>query len=331
MLRVLRRILKIHSEFIDDVNDLKNGVLYTPPPHPAYRVTARISIQDEPPTPFWYDTEIARLLAIPTPPPSPLSPWSSPLPQIPSRPLPPILSPLPVSPPLPVSSPPPASPIIPLGYQAAMIRLKAEAPSTSHSLALPLPIILSYTRSDVPSSGTPPLLLIPLPTSSPPLHLLSTDRRADRPEVTLPPRKRLGITLGPRYEVRESSSAPTARPPGDFRVDYGFVATMDIEDMAARPLRQRDVGLWDHRTLGMRFCDLTRVEVISLRTQVVAQQALITELQAVDHRRQAVITEMLAAEHRRQAQFIEALKLLKRLQTQMTEFERQQGPAKGPA
>ncbi|GJT49364.1 hypothetical protein Tco_0975521 [Tanacetum coccineum] len=31
---------------------------------------------------------------------------------------------------------------------------------------------------------TPPTLPIPLPTSSPPLHLLSTDRRADRPEVT---------------------------------------------------------------------------------------------------------------------------------------------------
>ncbi|GKB20935.1 hypothetical protein Tco_0854858 [Tanacetum coccineum] len=46
----------------------------TPPPHPAYRVTARISIRDEPPTPFWSDTEVARLLAIPTPPPSPLSP-----------------------------------------------------------------------------------------------------------------------------------------------------------------------------------------------------------------------------------------------------------------
>ncbi|GKD68296.1 putative reverse transcriptase domain-containing protein [Tanacetum coccineum] len=51
----------------------------TPPPHPAYRVTARISIRDEPPTPFWSDTEVARLLAIPTPPPSPLSLWSSPL------------------------------------------------------------------------------------------------------------------------------------------------------------------------------------------------------------------------------------------------------------
>ncbi|GKF61819.1 hypothetical protein Tco_0181873, partial [Tanacetum coccineum] len=52
----------------------------TPPPHPAYQVTARISIRDEPPTPFWSDTEVAKLLAIPTPPPLPLSLWSSPLP-----------------------------------------------------------------------------------------------------------------------------------------------------------------------------------------------------------------------------------------------------------
>ncbi|GKB11667.1 hypothetical protein Tco_0845590 [Tanacetum coccineum] len=55
----------------------------TPPPHPAYRVTSRMLIRDEPPTPFWSEAEIARLLAIPSPPPSPLSPWSSPLPQIP--------------------------------------------------------------------------------------------------------------------------------------------------------------------------------------------------------------------------------------------------------
>ncbi|GKD64833.1 hypothetical protein Tco_1306941, partial [Tanacetum coccineum] len=52
----------------------------TPPPHPAYRITTRMSIRDEPPTPFWSKAEIARLLAIPSPPPSPLSPWSSPLP-----------------------------------------------------------------------------------------------------------------------------------------------------------------------------------------------------------------------------------------------------------
>ncbi|GKF59963.1 hypothetical protein Tco_0176749, partial [Tanacetum coccineum] len=88
-----------------------------PPPHPAYRVTARISIRDELLTPFWSDTEVAKLLAIPTPPPSPLSPWSSPLPQIPSPPLP-------VSSPVLVISPsPPVSPILPLSYRAAMIRL----------------------------------------------------------------------------------------------------------------------------------------------------------------------------------------------------------------
>ncbi|GKC78434.1 hypothetical protein Tco_1129208, partial [Tanacetum coccineum] len=156
----------------------------TPPPHPAYRVTARISIRDEPPTPFWYDTKVARLLAIPTLPPLPLSPWSSPRPQIPSPPLPPILSPLPISPPLPVSSPPPASPIRPLGYRAVMIQLRIEAPSTSHSLPLPPPIILSHTRSDAPSSGTLPLLPIPAPTPSPPLLLPSTNHREDRPDVT---------------------------------------------------------------------------------------------------------------------------------------------------
>ncbi|GJZ24515.1 hypothetical protein Tco_0561974 [Tanacetum coccineum] len=36
-------------------------------------------------------------------------------------------------------------------------------------------------------------------------------------------------------------------------------------------------------------------------------------------------------DHRRQNSLTEELKLIKRLQTQMAEFERQQGPAKGPA
>ncbi|GKF67843.1 hypothetical protein Tco_0197522, partial [Tanacetum coccineum] len=85
----------------------------TPPPHPAYRVTARISILALVPTPVWSDAKVARLLAISTPPSSPLSPWSSPLPHIPSPPLPSIpSSSLPLSPPLPVLSPaPPPSPI----------------------------------------------------------------------------------------------------------------------------------------------------------------------------------------------------------------------------
>ncbi|GJX14173.1 hypothetical protein Tco_0205931 [Tanacetum coccineum] len=209
---------------------------------------------------------VARLLAIESPPPSPLSPWLSPLPQIPSPPLP-------VSLPVPISPPPlPASPTYPLEYRAAMIRQRAESPSTSHSLPLPPPIILSHTResvammrdvapstyilasrSETPPSGTPPLLPIPVPTSSPPLLLPSTDHREDRLEVCLPPWKRICIALGPRYAVGESSSAPAARPNGGFRADYGFVATLDRE---IRRDPERDVGYgitdaWDEMLEGM--------------------------------------------------------------------------------
>nr|GEY63850.1 putative reverse transcriptase domain-containing protein [Tanacetum cinerariifolium] len=102
--------------------------------------------------------------------------------------------------------------------RATMIRLRAESPSTSH----PLP-------SSTPPSGTPPLLPIPLPTSSPPLLLPFTSHRANVLKVTLPPPKRLCIALGLRFEVSESSYAPTARPTGHFRADYGFIGTLDDE------------------------------------------------------------------------------------------------------
>ncbi|GKE62700.1 hypothetical protein Tco_1513067 [Tanacetum coccineum] len=139
-------------------------------PPPVHRVTARISIRAQTPVSLPSDTEI-------------LSP------------------PLLVSPPLPVSPPPPASPTYPLGNRAAMIRLRAEALSTSYSLPLPPPIILSRTRLDSPPSGTPPILPIPLPTSSPSLLLPSADHGVDMPEVCLPPWKRLCIALGLRYEI----------------------------------------------------------------------------------------------------------------------------------
>ncbi|GJV12916.1 putative reverse transcriptase domain-containing protein [Tanacetum coccineum] len=196
----------------DEEEEMEHPASADSVPLPIHRVTARMSIQEQPPTPFWFEAEIARLLDIP----SPLSPWSSPLPQIPSPPLP-----------------------------------MAKSLSTSHSLPLPPTIILSYTRafvaimrvaapftyilaprsktppSETPPSWTLPLLPIPLPTPSPPMLLPSTVCRAGVFEVTLPPRKRLCIALGLRYEVGESSSAP--RPIGGFRADYGFVPTLDDE------------------------------------------------------------------------------------------------------
>nr|GFB36907.1 hypothetical protein [Tanacetum cinerariifolium] len=83
-----------------------------------------------------------------SPPASPLSPWSSPPPWIPFTPLPLILSPL--SPVL--SQAPPPSPIRSLGYRAAMIRLQAEAASTSYSPPLP-PLLLPISAS----TSSPPL------------------------------------------------------------------------------------------------------------------------------------------------------------------------------
>ncbi|GJV93138.1 hypothetical protein Tco_1540951 [Tanacetum coccineum] len=201
----------------------------TPPPHPAYRMTARITIPEPLPVPAWSDSEVARLLAISSPPASPLSPWSSSPPQIP----------FPLSPPPPVLTAPPPSPIRSLGYRAATIRMRAEAAATSHSLPLPPPFILSPTRPDAP-----PPLPTSAPTSFPPLSLPTDSHREGRPEVNLPPRMGLGLALGPGYEVGESSAAAAARPAGGFRADYGFVATMDRQ-IRRDPERYVGYGITD--------------------------------------------------------------------------------------
>nr|GEU61538.1 putative reverse transcriptase domain-containing protein [Tanacetum cinerariifolium] len=127
--------------------------LHTTPPPSAYRVTARISIQPHIPMPFLSELEVERLLTIPTPPLSPVSPTS--------YPLPPFLMPLHIFTPL-----PPPLPIILPRTRASMVLLRSAAPST---------FILA------PLSRTPPLLRIPLPTLSFPLPLLlpSTSCRED--------------------------------------------------------------------------------------------------------------------------------------------------------
>ncbi|GKG22340.1 hypothetical protein Tco_0387643, partial [Tanacetum coccineum] len=119
-----------------------------------------------------------------------------------------------------------------LSLSASVAMMRAAAPST----------YILASRSETPPSGTPPLLPIPLPTPSPPLLLPSTNHRADRLEVCLPPQKRLCITQGPRYKVEESSSIP--RPTRGFRTDYGFVFTLDAE-IRRDPKRYVGYGITD--------------------------------------------------------------------------------------
>nr|GFC39199.1 hypothetical protein [Tanacetum cinerariifolium] len=174
-----------------------------------------------------------------------------------------------------------------------MIRLRAEAASTSHS---------------------------------PPLQLPSASRREDRHEVILPPHKRLGIALGPRYKVGESSFAAAARPSRGLRADYGFVATMDREIMRDPERERQDTNeiymrLDDEQTerqLLVDASDLVRGEVMSLRTTVLGQMTEIKELQAADRRRQTVISELLRADHGRSTEIIE---LRTALQGQVTALQ----------
>ncbi|GJR14474.1 hypothetical protein Tco_0797126 [Tanacetum coccineum] len=196
-------------------------------PPPTCRTTARMFI--------WYQTPIPFLSVA----------------EIPSPPLP-ISSPLLVSPP-----PLPASPTHPLGYIAAMIRLRAESPSTSHPLPLPPSIVLPHTKasmammravvpstyilaprsgilpSETPPSGIPPLQPIPLPTLSPPLLLPSTDCRVGVFKVTFPPQKRLCITLGLRFEVGESHRLPLLDLLESLREIMEVLAT-DVAELSQR-------------------------------------------------------------------------------------------------
>ncbi|GJU93412.1 hypothetical protein Tco_1318168 [Tanacetum coccineum] len=107
-------------------------------PYIAYRVAARMSIRTQAPTPFLSEEVAERVLALPTPPPSPLSPYSSPLPQIPS-------------PPLPI---PPPSPISPtyvegsLGSRAAGIRQRDALPV--HETEIPEMWLPLHKAGDLP-------------------------------------------------------------------------------------------------------------------------------------------------------------------------------------
>ncbi|GKB60175.1 hypothetical protein Tco_0916361 [Tanacetum coccineum] len=207
----------------------------------------------------------------------------------------------------------------PLGYRVAMIRFRLESPSTSHPLPLPPPVVLLRTRasmvmiraaapstyilaprSETPLLGTPPLLPIPLPTTSPPLLLPSTDCRADVPEVMLPSQKRLCIAPGPRYEIEEytwdemvetmQEIAPTTLE----GVNQGVTNLVTTVRQDTNEVYGRLDDAQDDRSLmsasrkawvkSMDASDMARFEVRALWTIVLAQQTKIGDLRAADCR-----------------------------------------------
>ncbi|GJW80061.1 hypothetical protein Tco_0144036 [Tanacetum coccineum] len=147
------------------------------------------------------EAEVERLLALPTPPPSP-----------------------------PISLSPPSA-----GEHLARCMAPPAHSSPPHAL-------VDAVTAALPS---PPLLpLLPSLYIPPPV-----DRRDDIPKSEQPPRKRSCLfALGPRYEVRESS---TARPTGGRGIDYGFVSTVDakVRPQGIREVRVTElVELHEHDT-----------------------------------------------------------------------------------
>ncbi|GJW63332.1 hypothetical protein Tco_0115216 [Tanacetum coccineum] len=175
-----------------------------PPPSTDITTTgARITVRLQASISLPPEAEVERLLAMPTPPPSP--PISLSPPSIGER-----LARC-TSPSVHSSPPPVPSPLLPSSgcpTQIQTLRIAStQALVDAVTAALPSP----------PLPPLPPSLYIPPPV----------DHRDDIPESEQPPRKRSCLfALGSRYEIGESS---TARPTGGRGVDYGFVSTVDAE------------------------------------------------------------------------------------------------------
>ncbi|GKA49130.1 hypothetical protein Tco_0742088 [Tanacetum coccineum] len=264
----------------------------TPPSPPAYRTTARISIRPEAPILLPPEEEVERLLALPTPPPSPLISLSPPTtkerlarclaaPALPSSPLPRL--PHLYGSPNHVRAPP--------GFRATMGRLRASSP-------LPPPVPTSLLLPSPPLPPLPSSLLPPLPDS---LFIPPVDRREDIPEAELPPCKRLCLTTpASRYKAGESLTVvprPTGghrrylgRPERDCRggctSDTSGGQTLRVVELAA--IREQDnpgTSTADHRI------DAQDSLIATLTAQVSSQQGhlamALSEIRALQARDQA--------------------------------------------
>ncbi|GJT90117.1 hypothetical protein Tco_1078962, partial [Tanacetum coccineum] len=305
---------------------------------PVHRMTAMISIRDEPSISLPPREEVERLLALTTPPPSPLTPLSSPLPQIPS-------------PPLPIPSPPPNSPThIEILESCLPLRKRVRFASPTPSHEVGESSAAGAARQDRPTIAREDLYGFVDMVDVPPR--CSTSRELDY-DIT----DTWDDLVGAIDEI-----APTTLEGVNLRVTdlativkeettsmYGIME--DAQDDRSllrarvnllyrdRPVHRRLAVMIEREAkmareawgLSMDASDYARSDVMSLRTTVVAQSALISELQSADHRRQRVISELLTSDHKRQVQLTKTLRLLKGLQTQMVEFQRQHGPAEGPS
>nr|GEU67402.1 hypothetical protein [Tanacetum cinerariifolium] len=253
----------------------------TPPPHPTYRVIARMSIRPQTTISLPLDTKIARLMAILTPLPSPLSLLSSQLPHIPS-------------PPLPLLSPPPTDPTYEeaaLGYRAARLRWMAEREEIPKAdLPLRKRLCTAHTGTYEPgesSAAAAARLREPVRDD---LYRGETDDQAlQRARVNM-------LFKDMRYHAHTASLME-----GEAKASrMAWAQLMDASDAAHSGVIALCTRVSAHQT------EITNLWAADRRfqTTVKTQQEEIRELQAADCKLHA--------------QFIQALNALKSCQTQLT-------------
>ncbi|GJV45394.1 hypothetical protein Tco_1429930, partial [Tanacetum coccineum] len=201
---------------VELVSPLEGTEPVIPPPSTDITTTrSRITVWLQASISLPPEAEVERLLAMPTPPPSPpisLSPPSA------GKRLARCMAPSTHS-----SPPPVPSPLLPSSGCLTQIQTLRIASTQA---------FVDAVTAALPSPPLPPSLYIP------PL----VDRRDDIPDSEQPPRKRSCLfALGSIYEVGESS---TARPTGGRGVDYGFVSTLDAEERR-RGIREVGYGIKD--------------------------------------------------------------------------------------
>nr|GEY58089.1 hypothetical protein [Tanacetum cinerariifolium] len=223
-----------------------------------------------------------------------------------------------------------------------------EADEEEHPAPADSVVIASTATNQAPSAEETEPFEIDESAATPPPHpaYRMTARISISAPVPMPAwtdlEERLGITLGPRYEVGEYSSSAAARPAGSLRADYGFVATMDREIMRD-PEREVGYGIidsWDEIVETLQGAPVTTDTELGgymreFETRVrqdtdeiyMRRQTVISELLRTDHRRSTEITELRTA---LQGQVTALQGQVTALQEQVIALQGQQGLAGGP-
>ncbi|GJV51610.1 hypothetical protein Tco_1447351 [Tanacetum coccineum] len=255
------------------------------------RLQASISLPPE--------AEVERLLAMPTPSPSP--PISLSPPSVGER-LARCTAPSAHS-----SPPHVTSPLLPSSGCLTQIQTLRIASTQA---------LIDAVTAALPSPPLPPSLYIPPPV----------DCRDDVPESELPPRKRLCLsTLGPMYEIWESS---TARPIGDPAEAVPEIEPMTLGEVNTRVTELAKLNEHDTQDLYALLEDAQegrnrisqRVTIDSQRVDLLMEDR-IAHQKTIQIMQQAEMAALRETDRRRQAQMAETLRVMRDIRRDMGDMQ----------